>query len=267
MATTSNSDEKLFAYPPTTSEQRLIWEILFLLPFIIAIAIFGYRSQINMLYTWIISIIFLINLCFRFALVNERGDWLFFLLGVALGGGNDLFSMLNGVYHYTSITILPYLNGLLPLFQILFWGQVFLLFRKIYHIHIFKGDAFKKTGPLLQGWIDYRLIADIILFIVLRIIIYNTFLLDAWIPTVLYALAIIIRLAIFRPRCNELFIIAILPYAYLFEGLMVSFGLYVYINPVFLGLSGWLLIWWLFLVPFLLKEIFDRLDYLLIRNS
>jgi hypothetical protein len=266
MSAINDSKENLFAFPPATPEQRLFWEIIFLFPFIAAIAAFGYLSQGSVLYTWIISIVFLINLGLRFWFVNEKGDWAFFLLGVALGGGNDLLSMLNGVYSYTSITILPFLNSLLPFFQILFWGQAFLLFRKVYHVKIFKGEGFQKDGPLLKGWIDYRLIADIIIFVVLRVIIYNTFSMDAWVPAALYALVITIRLCIFRPRRNELFIIAILPYAFIFEGLMVSFGLYVYINPVFLGMPGWLLLWWVFLVPLLLKEVFDRLDYIVDKN-
>ncbi|MHA1794051.1 MAG: hypothetical protein ACTSVI_15520, partial [Promethearchaeota archaeon] len=63
------------------------------------------------------SIGFLINLIIRFALINERGDWAFYLLGVLAGGGNDLLSMKSGVYSYTSITIIPFLNGLLPLWM------------------------------------------------------------------------------------------------------------------------------------------------------
>ncbi len=146
--------------------------------------------------------------------------------------------------------------------MILFWGQVFLTFRKIFNIKWFKGEKFQKNGFLFKGWVDYRLIADIIVLICLRIVIYNTYM-DLWLPIIIYACIIGLRLAVFHPRKNELLIIAILPYAWLFEGLMVSFGLYLYINPIFLGLPGWLYLWWIFLVPFLLKEVFDRFEYLL----
>ncbi len=125
------SSEKLFQYPPVTPEQRLIWEILFLFVIIITVSIFGRLASTNVIYTIIITIVFVINLIIRFVLLNEKGDWLFFLLGVLAGGGNDLMSMINGIYSYTSLTILPFLNGLLPLWMILFWGQVFLIFQKI----------------------------------------------------------------------------------------------------------------------------------------
>ncbi|MHA1648588.1 MAG: hypothetical protein ACTSYB_00215 [Candidatus Helarchaeota archaeon] len=125
------SSEKLFQYPPATPEQRLIWEILFLFVIIITVSIFGRLASTNVIYTIIITIVFVINLIIRFALLNEKGDWLFFLLGVLADGGNYLMSMINGIYSYTSLTILPFLNGLLPLWMILFWGQVFLIFQKI----------------------------------------------------------------------------------------------------------------------------------------
>ncbi|MFX1299289.1 MAG: hypothetical protein ACFFD2_31050 [Promethearchaeota archaeon] len=257
-----STDEKLFKYPPTTPKQRLIWEIIFLFVIIITMSIFGRLASTDVLFTWIITAIFLTNLCIRFWLVNEKGDWIFFLFGVLAGGGNDLMSMLNGIYSYTSITILPFLNGLLPLWMILFWGQIFLMFRKIFHLKWFKGEAFQKDGPYLKGWLDNRLIVDIIILICLRITIYNTYM-DLWLPIIIYSSIIGIRMIIFRPRTNELFIMAILPYAWLFEGLMVAFGVYIYINPVFLEQPAWLYLWWLFLVPLLLKEVFDRLEYLI----
>ena len=254
---------KIFNFEIRTEEARLKWEILFLIIVIITVGIFGNLASIDVLYTIIITFIFCIQIIIRFILCNQKGDWAFFLLGVIAGGGNDLLSMLNGVYNYTSITIIPFLNGLLPLWMILFWGQVFLLFRKIFNIKWFKGEDFKKDGKFLKGWIDYQLICDIIILLILRIIIYNTYYLDAWIPALYYGIIVSIRFLIFRPKKNQLYIITILPYAFMFEGLMVTFGLYKYINPSFLGMPIWLFIWWVFLVPFLLKEIFDRLEYII----
>ena len=176
--------EKLLKFPPSTPEQRIIWEIIFLFVIIITVGIFGRLASINILYTWIISIIFAINLCIRFWLINEKGDWLFFLFGIIAGGGNDLISMINGIYNYTSVTIIPFLNGLLPLWMILFWGQIFLLFRKVFHLKWFKGDEFKKDGPFLKGWINWQLIIDLIVLICLRIVIYNTYL-DPLLPIVI----------------------------------------------------------------------------------
>ena len=260
MTVPEKNSKNWLQYPPTTPEQRLIWEILFLFVMIVTVGLLGQLASTDVLYTIIITTIFGINLSIRFILINERGDWLFFLLGVLAGGGNDLMSMITGIYSYSSITILPILNGLLPLWMILFWGQIFLLFRKVFHLKWFRGDEFQKTKPGLSGWVNKQLVIDLIVFACLRIAIYNTYM-DPLLPSVFYAGIILIRIILFRPKKNELLIIAILPYAFLFEGLMVTFGLYVYINPTFLGMPAWLFLWWIFLVPLLLKEIFDRLEF------
>ena len=254
--------EKLVKFPPKTSEQRLIAEVWFLFIMIIVIAIFGQFASLDVTFTMIISVFFLINITLRFLTINEKGDWIFFLLGVIGGGGNDLLSMINGVYNYTSITIIPLLSGLMPLWMIIFWGQIFLLFRKIFNLSWCKGVEFKKNGELINGWVDKKLIFDICMIVILRIIIYNTYSLDFWIPALFFAIGVGIRFVIFPPKRNEIFIIVILPYAFLFEALMVVFGLYIYFNPLpILLIPLWLCIWWIFLVPIFLKEIFDRIEY------
>ncbi len=255
--------EALIKYPPETPEQRLIWESIFLCIMVVVIGFFGRYAARDVTYTIIISVLFSINLLVRFLLINEEGDWLFYIFGVIAGGGNDLMSMVNGVYKYTSITIIPMLTGLMPLWMILFWGQIFLLFRKIFNVNWFKGEEFKKDGILFNGWVDKKLIFDIILVIILRIVIYNTYMLDIWISALVYSVGIGIRFIIFPLKKNELLIIVILPYAFLFEGLMVLFGLYIYYNPVLLGIPLWLFLWWIFLVPIVLKEMFDRIEYFL----
>jgi len=256
--------EKLIKYPPETPEQRLIWEVLFLFFIIVAVGIFGRAAASDVMFTVILTIFFLINLSVRFLLVNENGDWIFFLLGVIAGGGNDLMSMINGVYEYTSITIIPLLSGLLPLWMILFWGQIFLLFRKIFNLAWFKGEEFRKDGEFFNGWVDRKLIFDMSLIFILRIIIYNTYMQDFWIPALFYGVGISIRFLLFPPKRNELLIIVILPYAFIFEALMVLFGLYVYYNPLPIVLIPlWLVLWWIFLVPIVLKEFFDRFEYYL----
>ncbi|TFF96248.1 MAG: hypothetical protein EU544_01055 [Promethearchaeota archaeon] len=255
--------EKLFKIPPETPEQRIVAEVWFMLIILIAVAFFGQAAAYNVIFTIILTLIFGINIVLRFILINEKGDWMFFLFGVIGGGGNDLMSMINGVYNYTSITIIPLLNGLLPLWMILFWGQIILLFRKIFNLTWFQGDRFQKDGEFLKGWVDKKLIVDIILLICLRFIIYNTYKLEFWIPALFYGIGIGVRFLIFPPKKNELLIIGILPYAFCFEGLMVVFGLYVYYHPVFLGMPLWLFLWWIFLVPIFVKEIFDRIEYYL----
>ncbi len=246
-----------------TPEKKLIWEVLFFIPIIVIVGIFGQLAATHVNYTIMISIIFIVNLIIRFILINDKGDWLFFLFGVIFGGGNDLMSMINGVYNYTSITILPFLIGLLPLWMIFFWGQICLLFRKVFNLQWCKGEEFKKDGiPQLKGWIDVKLIVDIVILVILRMAIYRTYLMDAWIPALIYGIFIGFRFIIFPPKKNELIIMIFLPYAFLFEGLMVTFGLYVYYNPVFLGMPLWLYIWWIFLVPIVVKEFFDRFEYI-----
>ena len=259
--------EKIINFPPETPEQRLIWEVVFLTVIIVATAFFGQLAALDVIYTIILTIIFSVNIVIRFLTINQKGDWIFFVFGVIAGGGNDLMSMMREVYNYTSVTIIPFLDGLLPLWSIVFWGQVFLIFRKMFNLEWFKGENFQKNGRFLKGWIDYELIVDIILIVILRIIIYSTYNLEMWIPALLYAIFISGRLLIFRPKKNQLLIIAVLPYAFIFEGLMVIFGLYVYVNPIILGMPLWLLLWWIFLVPIVLKEIFDRIEYVLKKRS
>lgn len=239
-----------------------MWEIVFLLIITVTIGFLGRPAAEDVLYTKIITVVFLLNLALRFALVNQKGDWLFFLLGVVAGGGNDLMSMINGVYSYTSIDFVPFLTDLLPLWMILFWGQVFLIFRKVFNLDWFKGEAFAAEGRFLRGWLDTRLAVDLIILVLLRLIIYNTYALDPWIPATFYAAVIGIRFTVFPLKKNELALVAILPYAFVLEGLLVTFGLYLYINPVFLGMPLWLFLWWIFLIPTILKAVFDRVEYI-----
>ncbi|MFX0101800.1 MAG: hypothetical protein ACFFCS_19705 [Candidatus Hodarchaeota archaeon] len=244
-------------------KERLAWEAFFLLPIIVAVAFLGYPSTKNVLFTAILTIVFFVNIAIRFLTIRERGDWIFFVFGIAAGGGNDLMSMARNVYDYNSITLIPFLNGLLPLWNICFWGQVFLLFRKVFQVEWFKGEPFKKDGRFVKGWLSIKLIVDLCILVFLRAIIYLTYNLAPWIPTSFYGAAILARFAVFKPRKNELLIIVILPYAYLFEYLMVIFGLYTYMNAPFLGMPIWLLLWWVFLVPIVLKQIFDMLEFYL----
>ncbi len=256
--------EQLIKFPPETPEQRLIAEVFFMIPVTIAVCIFGALSATNVIYTIILSLVFVITLAFRFITVNQKGDWMFFLFGVIGGGGNDLMSMINGVYNYTSITIVPALTGLLPLWMIFFWGQIILLFRKVFNLEWFAGEEFKKDGELLNGWVDKKLIFDVMLLVSLRTVIYNTYYMDFWIPALCYTIGIGIRFAIFHPKKNEILIMIILPYAFLFEAVMVVAGLYIYYNPVPIFLIPlWLILWWIFLVPIFCKEIFERMEYIL----
>ena len=252
--------EKRIKFPPETPEQRLIWEVWFLFIMILVFGIFGQFAALDVTFTIFITLLLIANLAIRFLLVNEKGDWIIFLLGVIGGGGNDFLSMVNGVYSYTAIPIIP--NLALPIFMWLFWGEVFLLFRKVFNLSWCSGEEFQKDGELLKGWVDKKIIFDISMIIILRAVIYNTYLLDFWIPALFYSIGVGIRFLIFPPKRNEINIIIILPLAFLFETLMVLFDLYIYFNPLpILLIPLWLCIWWIFLVPIFLKEIFDRVEY------
>ena len=135
--------EKLIKFPPETPEQRLVAEVWFMLIMTVATGIFGAAAASDVIFTIILTLIFCVNLTVRFLLVNEKGYWMFFIFGVVGGGGNDLMSMINGVYNYTSIAIIPALTGLLPLWMIFFWGQILLLFRKVFNLDWFKGEEFQ----------------------------------------------------------------------------------------------------------------------------
>ncbi len=128
------------------SRQRLMLEVIFLLPIIVAVAMFGRLAMQDVFFTVILSIIFMVNLVIRFLVANQHGDIFYFLLGIIAGGGNDLLSISNGVYDYTSLTVLPFLSHLMPIWMVAFWGQVFLLFRKIFNVDWFAGVPFKQPG-------------------------------------------------------------------------------------------------------------------------
>ncbi len=78
--------------------------------------------------THLMTIIIAILILARFLVLNRKGDWIFFLLGVILGGGNDILSMYKGVYHYLPPTNLPVP---IPLWMVFFWGEIFVFFRKL----------------------------------------------------------------------------------------------------------------------------------------
>ncbi|MEX2681711.1 MAG: hypothetical protein Q6373_008925 [Candidatus Sigynarchaeota archaeon] len=246
--------------------RKVAHEVLFMVPVIVAVGFFGRAAASDVAFTIVLTIVFIATILLRFLLVNEKGDWLFFAIGIVGGGGNDMSSMINGVYNYTSLTVLPFLSGLMPAWMIAFWGQVFLLFRKLFNHPWFKGPGFKKDKDLLHGWLSRKLLLDIILLVVLRIAIYRTYL-DAILPATIYGSIVLARFLVFRPQKHELRIIGILPYAFAFEGLMVAFGLYEYYNPVFLGLPVWMFIWWAFLVPIVVKQVFDMLEYVLEKRT
>jgi len=201
--------------------------------------------------TKIMSVAVAIIVAGRFALLYRKGDVLFFILGVVLGGGNDLMSMYKGVYHYTPPTILPVP---IPVWMIFFWGLVFVFFRKLMRFGPFVGE----DTPHHRA-IDLPLAVDLVIVLVYRAIIYR-FYAEPWLPGALFASILAVRLLLLPPASNERrLMLAVLLLGPLYEIILIKAGLYVYQHGVIFGMPLWLVVYWVFIVR-VLKAITDRLE-------
>ncbi len=205
--------------------------------------------------TPVMSIAMGLIIVFRFVFLNRRGDWVFLLMGIALGGGNDVMSMYKGVYWYTPPTILPVP---IPVWMLFFWGEAFIFFRKLMRYGPFLGPGGKPPA------MDLPLAVDIGLFIIMRIIIYR-WASTAWLPDAAFAGIMVARLLVLPPAAHERrLLIAILILGPAYEAVLIGCGLYVYRNPLILGVPLWLIIWWVFIFR-VLKAVTDRIEHLQVR--
>jgi hypothetical protein len=245
-------DEKTVTVESTTINQ-VVFEFVFLGIAAVFIAFFMKKTPL-------ISALIAVNIIARFILIGRKNDWVFFLIGFVFGGGNDLVSMLTHVYRYTPPQVL---HMPIPFWMLLFWGHIFLAFRQLFQLPAFQGPPIKGNP-----WkIDSRLVADIATFIALRIIIYN-FVRHEPIPTIAFAAIVLLRLVIIPPKKREWFLIAVVVVLGLsYEAVLIAIGLYVYNNPVFLGMPAWLMIYWAFMIPIFANEIFDRIETTLAARS
>lgn len=228
--------------------QTTLFELIFESFMLITTAIIIYFFYNNSLVMHI-AIIFII--IFRFLVLNKSGDYIYLIIGIVLGGGNDIISMWKKVYYYTPETILPVP---IPLWMLLFWGEVFIFFRKIMRYKPFLG---KLDKPEL---LDPPLIADLIIFVILRIVIYK-FANKPWVPDAIYSFIYVVRILILPPKPNERkLILTMLILGPIYEIALVKCGLYVYQNGIIFGLPLWLIIWWLFVIR-LFKAISDRIEF------
>jgi hypothetical protein len=205
--------------------------------------------------TYAMSAVMASILILRFLLLNRRGDYVFFLIGLMAGGGNDLLSMYKGVYAYLpphDFTDLP-----IPAWMLFFWGEVFIFFRKLMRFGPFLG----KSGCITK-WIDWPLAMDLVVVIGYRMLIYRTAS-HAWLPDALFAAILVVRLLLVPPKSNErkLMLIMLL-LGPLYEIILIAAGLYRYQTGVVFGMPLWLIVYWVFVVRFL-KAIFDRVENLL----
>ena len=193
----------------------------------------------------------------RFLLLNRRGDWVFFLIGVIVGGGNDLLSMSKGVYSYAAPTVLPVP---IPLWMVVFWGQIFVSFRKLMRFGPFLGPD-QPPARLL----DAPLALDLAVAVIYRMIIYRTAAIP-WQPDALFAAILVTRLLLIPPKEHERkLLLAMLVIGPVYEMILIGAGLYRYQTGVLFGMPLWLIVYWVF-VSRMLKAIFDRVEHFLARG-
>lgn len=234
------------AVPKSTTPRQVLLELLFLMIAAAFVAFFGQNTPL-------MSALIGATIIVRFLVIGRRHDWVFFLLGFLLGGGNDYLSMARDVYRYTPHTFLPVP---IPFWMLVFWGQIFVAFRQLFRLPVFE-------GPPIEGkpWRpDLRLVADVSVFVVLRILIYM-FVRQEPIPTIAFAAVVALRFIVIPLKRNEWLLVAVtVTLGLAYEAALIAFGLYVYYDPVFLGMPAWLMIYWAFMIPIFMKGIFDRIE-------
>ena len=232
--------------PQSTTLRQVLLELLFL---IIAAVFVAFFVQNTPLMTVLIGV----NIIARFLIIGRKRDWVFFLIGIVFGGGNDLLSMVRGVYEYTP----PHLLAVpIPIWMLVFWGQIFVAFRQLFQLPVFQGPP-TRGNPWRP---DFRLIADFTTFVVLRVIVY-IFIGREPLLTILFGIVVGIRFLLLPPKKREwLLVILVLALGVAYEAALIAFGLYIYYDPVFLGMPGWLIIYWAFMIPLFLRGIFDRIE-------
>ncbi|HOO56827.1 MAG TPA: DUF2878 family protein [bacterium] len=239
--------------PEATTWRQVGKEMFFI--FLPLVALFFFVEN-----TPVMTVLIALIIIFRFVLIGQRNDWIFMAIGVIAGGGNDLLSMLKGVYYYTPQHILP---APIPVWMLFFWGHIFVAFRQLFRLPVYRDF----TGQDNPWRIDARLVADIAVVVLFRVIIYNT-VKNEPLPTLGYAAVLAVRLILLPPRPYEwklMFMVMVL--GPLFEGALIALGLYVYFDPVFMGMPAWLLIYWAFILPIFMKNIFDRAEVALARKG
>ena len=244
------TDPKPSGSADQTSNRDLLAEIAVMALAVLLIARFGQQTPLmsGLMAGLIIA---------RFLILNRKGDWMFFVLGVVLGGGNDLLSMWKGVYRYTPPTFLPVP---IPLWVVFFWGQVFVSFRKLMRWGPFRGPD-QPPARLL----DAPLALDILIAVIYRLVIYRTAA-QPWVPDALFAAILAVRVILIPPPPHErLLMIAMLVIGPAYEILLIGSGLYLYQTGVLLGMPLWLIVYWVFIIR-ALKAVFDRVEYFIVKG-
>lgn len=229
-----------------SSARQVFLEMYFLA--VAALAVSAYMKD-----STVMTAIIFANIALRFLLIGRRHDWMFFLFGLVAGGANDAISMAKGVYFYTVTDLLPIP---IPVWMLFFWGHIFVAFRQL-----FLAPVFRDPPPAGRPWrLDRRLAADFITYALLRAAVYTLVRREPEL-TIVYAAILAVRLLVVLPTARELLLIAVtVSMGVAFEAVLIACGLYVYYNPVFLGMPAWLLMYWVFAIPLFAKGLFSRME-------
>ncbi len=234
--------KKEHARPYTSSFGDLFFEALVLLG--VAAMVF-YHGENTPLMTIFIGALIAV----RFILLYQKGDVIYFLLGVIAGGGNDVMSMWREVYSYAPPTVLPVP---IPVWMVVFWGLAFLFLRRLLRYGSFVDDRETRL-------VSFPFVLDLIVVAAYRIIVYN-YAAVPWLPGALFAFILAVRILLAPPTAKERrLMILILVLGPFYEALLISGGLYNYQNPAFLGMPLWLIVYWVFIIRFI-KTVFAWME-------
>jgi hypothetical protein len=223
----------------------LVAEAAVMITFAVIVYFYGQDTTIMSIATGLIIIS-------RFLVLYRRGDLVWFIMGVILGGGNDLMSMWRGVYYYTPPTILPVP---IPVWMLFFWGQAFMFLRRLARFGPFLGAD--ETGKRL---LDIGMALDIIIIIIYRFIVYG-WAEQPWLPAALFASILCLRIILVPPPSNQRrLMIAILILGPFYEILLIKGGLYVYQHGIVFGMPLWLIIYWVFIIR-VIKAVADWMEH------
>lgn len=179
-------------------------------------------------------------------LPRPRDSWVL-AAGIVLGGGSDLLTVTRGVYAYGASDFLPWA---MPAWMFVFWGHVFLFTRSVGSLPVFRtrlpADGAFRGGRLLM--------LDLVTVVVLKTCFYALASSSPARAAIAGAMVIAVRYALVFPTRGELALatvaVVVGPWV---EGQLIGTGLYGYRHGVFFGVPIWLVEWWFFAVPFLLR--------------
>ncbi len=235
------------AHPAGVLYRQVLKEVFFLCLFLLVLHFKAQDSQAMSL--WVAAMVRA-----RVLLIGQTGDGWCFLVGLLAGGGNDILSMVKGVYRYLPDHVWKEKLDLpSPPWMVVFWGWVFTAFRHLFLLPLFRPPRGWRPGAK-------RFALDLATAIALRLVIYNTVRQEP-LPTLGFAAVLGLRLMLLPPRPHEWRLMAVvIAIGPAFEAILIQCGLYEYDDPVFWGMPVWLLMYWSFALPLLMKGVFHWME-------